>query len=150
LDNNSSTDGNIISLEEREQRQFDKYCKMNVLPSSKERGETLNRWIEEGLRASTYVLREKAEALTEISVLMELILTLEGTPGHNWSDKELAAKLLERSAEVHDLAKRLLEAAIREEKRKLSYRKKRPVLERAVNRALCAVIASHSMGNAWL
>jgi hypothetical protein len=114
------TDGNIIDLEEREKRHLDKYYKMNGMPSSKEQKDTLDLWIEQGLQGGTHVLREKAEELEILSGLMAFILTLESTPGHNFTDKELAAKLLERSAEVHDLAKRLLEAATREDPKKAS------------------------------
>jgi hypothetical protein len=114
------TDGNIIDLKEREQRRLDNFYKMNGMPSSKEQMETLNLWVEQGLQSSTYVLREKAEELTLRSGLMEFVLTLESTPGHRWTDKELAAKLVEQSAGVHDLAKRLLDAVIREEPKKAS------------------------------
>lgn len=111
---------NIISLEEREQRQFEKYCEIQGLPSPKEQHGALERWIEEGLQASAYVLREKAEELPLLSGLMEFVLFLESTPGHGWIDKQVAAKLVEQSAKAHCLAKRLLDAAIREEKGKIS------------------------------
>ena len=63
---------------------------MQGLPSFKEQDETLERWIKQGLQASAYVLREKAEELTLLSGLMKFVLFLESTPGHNFTDKQLA------------------------------------------------------------
>ena len=110
------TDDNVISLEERERRHFEKHCKMQGLPSSEERQETLEGWIRDSLRASEYVLREKAEAeLPIISGMMEFALSMGSLTGRSFTDKKLAAKLLDQSAEMHDIAKRLMDAAHREE-----------------------------------